>query len=245
MQPVPTSQAPRAILLDLDDTILNDGGGAEVTWHAVCVEATQSIPGLDADRLFREIARVREWYWSDPDRHREGRHDLRAASTRIVHGALTSLGIDDLELARSIANAYRDRRDAVIRPFPGAIEAVETLVARDIRLALITNGAGPSQRVKIERFNLARYFDYILIEGEFGVGKPDVRVYRAAMEALDSQASNTWMVGDNFEWEVVAPKQLGIRAVWVDHKGYGVPVDSSTKPDHVIATLHQLPGLLP
>src|SRR5689334_4374701 len=117
-------RSPRAILLDLDDTILDDEGSVEASWRAVCADAARDIAGLDAVRLFDAIVRVREWFWSDPERAREGRQDLRAASGRIVHAALTSLGHDNPELARAIAHAYRDRRDDAVQPFPGAIEVL-------------------------------------------------------------------------------------------------------------------------
>ena len=36
------------------------------------------------------------------------------------------------------------------------------------------------------------------------------------MEALGVTAPETWMIGDNLEWEVVAPQRLGIYAIWID-----------------------------
>ena len=52
----------------------------------------------------------------------------------------------------------------------------------------------------------------------------------------------TWMVGDNLEWEIVAPQRLGIYAIWYDGYGAGLPADSPIKPDRVIRSL---PELLP
>ena len=51
-------------------------------------------------------------------------------------------------------------------------------------LALVTNGAAETQRAKIERFELAHRFHHIQIEGEFGQGKPELAVYRHALERL-------------------------------------------------------------
>ncbi len=237
--------SPRAILVDLDETIVDITSGIRDSWRSACVDLAGGVAGLDADHLFDAVLRFDASFWSDPSFDREARRDQRAAAARIVQAALSSLGHDRPDLARAIAHAYRDRRERAMRPFPGAIDALADLRARGIRLALLTNGAGPSQRAKIERFHLTRYFRYILIEGEFGVGKPDERVYHAAMRALGAQPSETWMVGDNLEWEVVAPRRLGLGAVWVDRRGAGLPPDFPFAPTHVIAALHQLPGLLP
>ena len=98
-------------------------------------------------------------------------------------------------------------------------------------LALVTNGAAAPQRAKVERFDLARRFDHVQIEGEHGFGKPEERAYLHAMQALGVAASETWMVGDNLEWEVAAPQRLGIYAIWHDVTGEGLPPDSPVKPD--------------
>ena len=87
---------------------------------------------------------------------------------------------------------------------------------RGVRLALVTNGAGETQRAKIERFDLGHRFHHIQIEGEFGQGKPELAVYRHALERLGCDACDAWMVGDNYEWEVVAPQKLGMCGIWYD-----------------------------
>ena len=232
--------AGQALLVDLDDTIINYGGGAEPSWRAVCAWAMGEVPGVEASRLFAAIDRIRHWYWSDPERHREGRADLGAASRRIVQQALVETGHDRPGLAHAMAERYRDLRDQSIHLIPGAVEALERLQARGVSLGLVTNGTGPDQRAKIERFDLARHFNHILIEGEFGCGKPDVRVYRAAMDALQSPPAETWFVGDNLEWDVAAPQRLGLSAVWVDAARAGLPAGTPVQPQRIIHSLAEL-----
>ena len=229
----------RAILLDLDDTIIDYGGSTEVSWRQAC-EAARERSGLEVDRLYTEIDRVRTWYWSDPERHREGRADLRAASCRIVEQALRDLGHDAPELARRIAHLYRDLRDQSVEIFTGAIETLDRLKHDGTRLGLVTNGTAADQRAKIERFDLARHFDHILIEGEFGCGKPDARVYQAALAALQTTPQEAWFVGDNLEWDVAAPQRAGMYAVWLDRKRNGLPTSAPTTPDRIIHSLTEL-----
>lgn len=235
-----TPQHPKAILLDLDDTIIDFGSSAGPAWRAVCEAGSQEVTGLDAEALFDAITAIRKWYWADPERHREGRADLRAASTRIVEQALAGLGHDRPQLARAMAESYRDFRAAAIRLFPGALDALERLRDLGIRLGLVTNGTGADQRAKIDRFGLARYFDHILIEGEFGYGKPEPRVYTAAMHVLGTQPPVTWFVGDNLEWDVAAPQRLGLHAVWLDAARAGLPPGAPVRPQRIIHSLAEL-----
>ena len=99
-----------------------------------------------------------------------------------------------------------------------------------MKLALVTNGAADTQRAKVERFELTHRFDHIQIEGEHGFGKPDERAYRHAMQVLGVTASETWMIGDNLEWEVEVPQRLGIYAIWIDVHGEGLPADTPSSP---------------
>ena len=97
-----------------------------------------------------------------------------------------------------------------------------------------------AQRAKIEDHELEHLFDCIVVEGEFGIGKPNDEVYIHAMETLGVKPNETWMVGDNFEWEVVAPKRLGLTAIWVDSRAEGLPDAPAVMPDRVISSITEL-----
>src|SRR5262249_45270235 len=156
-----------------DDTIVDFSSSAEPAWRAVCAQAAVDVAGLDAEALFDAIRQTRGWVWSGPGGHRGGRAALRAASRSLLQhppAALSRPGpARDLpDLARRIAEQYRDRRERALRLFPGAVDALQRWRDAGTRLGLVTNGTGPDQRLKIARFALAGHFDHILIEGEFG-----------------------------------------------------------------------------
>ena len=144
------------------------------------------------------------------------------------------------DLATRLADRFTAYREEQMFVFPGAHDAIDALKARGVKLALVTNGAAGPQRAKVERFALAHRFDHIQIEGEHGFGKPEERAYLHAMEALGVTAPETWMVGDNLEWEVEAPQRLGIYAIWIDVHGEGLPAESTVKPDRIIRSLTEL-----
>src|SRR5574341_966271 len=101
---------PRAIIFDPDDTILDDSGAMEACWQEACSGAAEHLDGVGVAALRRAIDARREVYWADPDRHREGRMDLRAATRLIVNQALDDLGMASAEAARAISDTYRDLR---------------------------------------------------------------------------------------------------------------------------------------
>ena len=230
---------PRAVLLDLDDTIVSCDAGADPAWRAVCGLYASRAGGLDGEALFASIDRVRDWFWSDPERHRRGRADLVAATTEIVWRALADLEAPT-RLADDIALDYRALRDEQIALIPGAVETLDWLREVGFGTALVTNGAARDQRAKLERFELARRFDTIWIEGERDLGKPEPEVYLAVLEALAVAPSEACFVGDHIEWDVRAPQALGVTGVWVNAGGR--PATAGVPPD---ATIEALPELVP
>jgi putative hydrolase of the HAD superfamily len=230
---------PKAILFDLGDTLINHRG-ADAAWKETCRRFAGDVEGLDAEELFSQIMKRRDWFWGDRERHRRGRLDLGVARREIVSLALQPFGATSTELVAKIAASYAALRRVTMELFPGAAETLLSLREQGIRLALVTNGASGPQRTSIDRFGLGPLFDYILIEGEFGVGKPDQRVYLHVLRQLDAQPGETWMVGDNLEWEVAAPQRVGILGIWFNPSGSALPSESTVRPDHIIRTLPEL-----
>jgi HAD superfamily hydrolase (TIGR01509 family) len=235
-----TVSLPRALLLDLDDTIVDFSRGADPCWRGICERFAPRIEGVTAEELFAAIKERRAWFWADPVRHRRGRLHIDEARREIVAAALAQLGVAAPALAREIADTYVSERERTVQPFPGAIGALRHLRDQGVRLALITSGNGAIQRQKIERFGLAHLFDCILIEGEFGIGKPDERIYLYALDELGAEPEETWMAGDNLEWDVGAPQALGITGIWVDFAGQGLPEGTPVHPDRIIRSLTEL-----
>lgn len=107
-------------------------------------------------------------------------------------------------------------------------------------MVLITNGSAEKQRGKINRFCLSGFFEFCLIEGEVGVGKPDTRVFEIALQNLGLGPEDVWMVGDNLVWDVEAPQKLGIYSVWNDFRKTGLPENSTIIPDRIINEISEL-----
>jgi putative hydrolase of the HAD superfamily len=225
----------KALLVDLDDTLLDYSGGIDVTWREAC-EAVAVPSGAEVLPLVAAIAAARRWFWDESGRHREGRRDMLGAWTTIAGLGLERVGLAVPSLAAAIAQDYATRRRATYRLLPGAWEGLIELRRRGMPLALVTNGDAREQRYKIERFELAQFFDVIVVEGEFGAGKPEEAVYHHAVQALGVPHTSSWMVGDHLEWDVAAPQRLGLTGVWVDAPGNGVPADLPVKPDRIFRT---------
>ena len=238
---------PKAILFDLDDTLISPHHHRTVFWHDAVRDVWREKEGLsdlepkDIVDLVNKIDRSATEFWSIPDRHKSGRLDIRTARFKIIDNAIGS----DERYDRNTRWLIADRCGALMFEkttlFPDAISTLKQLKMEGIKLALVTNGASEAQRAKINKFDLEQYFLHVQIEGEAGVGKPELKAYEIAMEKLNVLAKETWMVGDNIDWEVIAPQKLGIFSIWRDPRGYGIlPEGTLAKPDRIIRKLSEL-----
>jgi putative hydrolase of the HAD superfamily len=236
------TKLPRAMLIDMDDTILSAYGRPEIAWNQIAAEFADEYGPLSPQQVASAVLTSARKFWSAAGA--EWRLKLDEARRIVVADGFAALAAGGHalppDLAPRLANRFTTYREEAMFVFPGAHDAIDALKARGVKLALVTNGAAETQRAKVERFELTHRFDHIQIEGEHGFGKPEERAYLHAMQELGVTAQDTWMIGDNLEWEVVAPQRLGIFAIWIDVHGDGLPAESAVKPDRIIRSLTEL-----
>jgi putative hydrolase of the HAD superfamily len=207
-----------ALLLDLDDTILDNAAGLEDAWSEVAQLLVARLGDPDEATLRAQFRASSEWFWSDDERHCWGRLDMPGARRSVLAHALEAVGRPTPALADEAAALYCELRDASLAPFDGALAALARVRAQVPSLGLITNGAAAAQRAKIDRFDLAPSFDVIVVEGEAGFGKPDPRVFAQALATVRVPTERALMAGDNYRCDVLGALGAGLHAVWIDRQ---------------------------
>ena len=235
---------PKAILFDLDDTILVEDKAAELAWDKTCRISTEKIALFDSEELFKRINHIRKLYRNDVNRTStevKGRVDFFYARMIIVKSALDELGCNQKDsIAKEIVHTYSSLKLELTEFVPKTESTLQELKNKRIKLALITNGDGNEQRAKIERFGMKRFFNTCLVEGELGYGKPDRRIFKIVLERLGVESQQTWMGGDRLEYDISGAQQSGIYAIWCDYGKKGLPQGSTIIPDRIINNLTKL-----
>jgi HAD superfamily hydrolase (TIGR01509 family) len=212
------------VAFDADDTLVDTRAAVRLAIEAVVAWARE--PSLTHDVFQADAAH----YWSIwPERPAR---EIRGAALR---HSLTRAGREaDLDAAIEL---FFDVRFANSRPFPGTVDVLTTLKA-DYRL-----GYGTNANSEATRCGLGGLFAFEIYALTNGVPKkPDPLFYAAMLEAAGASAAEFVYVGDNYEFDVVAPKLAGMRGVWLNP--HGKPVPGDTEPDAVIENLVELPRIL-
>jgi len=136
---------------------------------------------------------------------------------------------DDDVLARALASfrrhygALNGRRSRV---YPGVIETLEALRARQRRLACVTNKPADFTLPLLERMRLAHYFTAVVSGDTLPVKKPDPAMITHACALLAVPGTRALMIGDSAN-DALAARAAGVPVLLVTW-GYseGMPVDT-------------------
>jgi putative hydrolase of the HAD superfamily len=152
---------------------------------------------------------------------------------------------------RAATNWYRGNRFHGLRLFP---EAGDVFLAVRNALALnepgatrpigiVTNGPVEVQRAKVDLLGVDSFVDFIIISEEFGVAKPDPRIFAEALRLAGVPAAEAVFVGDSPEFDMLGARAAGIPAVWINR--HGLPwQESGPPPVRELRSLGDLPKLL-
>jgi putative hydrolase of the HAD superfamily len=228
---------PQTLFFDMDDTLIDSLGASQASWKSIGT-LFASRAGVEAD-AFRDalLAEARE-FWKDEAKVGHWRIDLTGARVMYTRTALERQGWDSA-LAEEIASHYEDVHMSSLIVFPDTLRMIEQLRGQGFRLGLITNGPQALQRRKIAKFGFADLFDVIVIEGEFGRGKPDRAVFEHALAATGTNPESAWHTGDNQYADIGGAQSAGIRGVWIHRERLELQPEHPA-PDHIIGHLDEL-----
>lgn len=93
---------------------------------------------------------------------------------------------------------------------PDVVPALAALKARGLRLVVVSNANGRLRHL-FDRIDLTRWFDYLFDSHEWGVEKPDPRLFQFALQQAHAEAPRTVHVGDLYHVDVVGARRAGLR----------------------------------
>jgi len=104
------------------------------------------------------------------------------------------------------------------------IEVIEGLKKKKLKLAIISNLPSFSAQV-IEKFNLDKYFDTIILSYDAGILKTNPKMFEQVLKKIKLQRHEVLMVGDSMETDVAGAILAGVKPILLDRKNKRVYED--------------------
>lgn len=260
--------ALKAILFDLDDTLLWDNRSVAEAFTAACEVAEARYPSITAQALEASVRKEARAIYESFDtfaftqmiginpfealwgNFSEGENEnfvkLHALApgyrTAAWTNGLAALGIEDAKLGHALGEIFPQERRARPIVYSLTFPLLNELKGH-YKLLLLTNGSPDLQKEKIAGVpELAAYFDEIIISGEFGEGKPAVTIFEHAMKLLNIVPSEGLMIGDKLTTDILGSNRVGMRNVWINH--HELVRSDEIVPTYEINDISQLLGII-
>ena len=186
-----TSRRPDAVVFDL--------GGVLIDWNPRYLYRT--LFGGDTAAMEHFLAHVCSPAWN----HRQD------AGRSFADGCAEL--VREFPDARPLIEAWRERFDETLGgPIAGTVEILAALRERGVPLYALSNWWAETFPIARARFDFLGWFDGIVISGEFGVAKPDPRIFAHVLETYGLRADATVFI-DDLPANVAAAAAAGMQPI--------------------------------
>ncbi|MCK4952929.1 HAD family hydrolase [Candidatus Bathyarchaeota archaeon] len=125
---------------------------------------------------------------------------------------LKDVGRPNDKLASYLNQVYLKHRFEDIELFNDVLPALETLREK-YTLGLLSNGNSYPERCGLEGI-----FQFIVFSQDYGVEKPDPKIFRLALKKSGCSEQEFLHVGDSLENDIMGAVNAGIKCVWVNRQ---------------------------
>jgi len=191
----------KAVIFDLDNTLLDFMKMKEYAVKAAIAGMIEAGLDIDNEESYKTIVSIYE---------KEGWENQQVFNYFLVR---TVGEVNNKYLAAAIV-AYRRAREANLLLYPNVNHTLVELMKIGIKLAVVSDAPSREAWMRIYYLNLHHHFDIVLTFDDTNARKPSPIPFQMALKELKTEPSETLMVGDWPERDVVGANNLGIRTIF-------------------------------
>ena len=214
----------RTVIFDLDGTLADTSGDLIAAGNAA-MAAMGYVPQLERGR-------------DDPTALRGGRAMLSLSLERLGHDA------PEAEVDRGypiLLEAYGQAIDVHTVMYPGAVAAVETLLAEGSRVGVCTNKPEGLADTLLTRLGVRGLFGSLIGADTLPTRKPDPAPFVAAVDRAGGAVARSLLVGDTMNDRETA-RAAGVPSVLVTFGPLGAGV-ADLRPEALLDRYQDMPAL--
>lgn len=250
----------KAVLFDLFDTLLliEGEGDAEDTFYIPSLKRLHtSLVANDVNVDFEEFKQVYfevrdEIYAKAAKKLEEPHFNIRISQTLKRFGY--NFNASDKVVAEATA-AFADEFTHYLRLDEDTPDVLQKLQGK-YRLGMVSNFAIPEcLRDLLEKFDLKKFFDIVVISGDINRRKPSPEIFQKALRKLGVDSSQAVFVGDTLSMDIKGAKAVAMKAILIKRKTSATDTPNSVvlkppednmkyEPDRIIGRLRELPDII-
>jgi putative hydrolase of the HAD superfamily len=116
--------------------------------------------------------------------------------------------------------------------FPQELEVLDQLKER-FAMAVVSDAQSAYALPELRAVGLHRYFDPIIVSGDYGYRKPDVRLFEKALDGLQVHSDQAIFIGNDRYRDIFGARQLGMKTIlFAPNQGIAQP--TGAEPNYII-----------
>ena len=142
-------------------------------------------------------------------------------------------------LPRFLAETFRAATMFNLSLYDGVRQVLDKLKQK-YRLAAVSDGQQLWAKPEMSRVGLTNDFEFLIVSGEYGYRKPDLRIYKKALNKMRLKPEEIIFIGNDMYRDIYGAHQAGMKTVFFksnqgNHQSCGVDAD------YIIYDFKQLP----
>ncbi|WP_062319709.1 HAD family hydrolase [Halolactibacillus sp. JCM 19043] len=228
------TQQVTTVIFDVDDTLYDQHFPFK---QALLDSFTYPLKEADIESLYLLSRKYSDDVFEEEQRGEITTEDLQVYR---ITASMRDLGY---EISKQEALLFQDTYIAYqnkITLIPEVRALLDYLAAKDVTLAILTNGNANHQQMKINQLGMNQWVKptHQFISGALPFQKPDKRVFDHIVNTLNLNKDTTFYVGDAYVNDVLGAKGAGLSVVWFNHR-LREP-EGEIRPDYTATTAKDL-----
>ncbi len=218
------------IFFDLDETIWDYHTNARDTLNEMFDHfQLNRFDNLSSDDFIDEFFRINLELWTKFDQRLIDKDVIRLERFPLV---VERLGMNGFEGAMDLQDYFLLECPRKGKLLDNAGEVVPRLSA-SYKMHIITNGFEEIQNIKLESAGLLKYFDVMVTSESAGAQKPDIAIFKYALERIQAKPEECIMIGDNLIADIGGAKNAGMDQVYYNPQKRSHNEDVSHEINHL------------
>ena len=217
------------ISFDADGTLWDFEGVMRHALGCALEELRRQVPAASDSLSIETLIAIRDQVAAD---HKDRGLTHEMIRLEAFKRTLQFIRNPDDDLAAHLNTLYLKHRFEDIRLFDDVVPALNALQGRYM-MGLLSNG-----NTYPERCGLEGYFQFVVFAQDYGIQKPDPRLFEIAVERAGCSKHQLLHVGDSFQNDIIGARQAGVRSVWLNRQDGNS--DTGRQHDFQIPSLREL-----
>ncbi len=219
----------KAVIFDFDNTLMDFMRMKKAAVESAVDAMIDAGLTLKKDAMIEKVYKVYD---------REGIEDQQIFNKVLQN----EMGKIDYKILAAGIIGYRRAKEGTLALYPHVQLTLTQLARMGLKMAVVSDAPRLPVWLRICGLGLHHYFDIVITSDDSGVKKPHPRPFQMALEYLKTQPSETLMIGDWPERDVVGAKGVGMKVVFAR---YGdTSSTQASGADYEIDDIHQLPDII-